>query len=232
MLLLGAARIGARPLKVMAFAALVSATLALTACGGGDDEAAATTQDPPTTPPTNPPAGQSPTISGTAPTQVVQGTPYSFTPTAGPSGATLTFSITNMPTGWQFSTSTGRLSGTPTAAQAGMTFSNIRITVSNGTNTASLPAFNITVVATATGSALLSWTPPTQNTDGSALTLTGYRVYWGTQQGSYPNQANVGANVANHMVTQLTPATWYFAVTALSAAGESSYSNIATKVVQ
>jgi hypothetical protein len=162
----------------------------------------------------------------------MQGAQYSFTPTAGPSGAALTFSITNMPSGWQFSTSTGRLTGTPTGGQAGMTFSNIRISVSNGTTTASLPAFSITVVATATGSALLSWTPPTQNTDGSALTLTGYRVYWGTQQGSYPNAANVGANVANHMVEQLTPATWYFVVTAVSAAGESAYSNVASKVVQ
>lgn len=210
-------------------ATMLCAILALAACGGGDDESTAA-QNPPSNPPGNPPSGQV-TISGTPPTQVMQGTQYSFTPTAGPSGASLTFSISNMPQGWQFSTSTGRLTGTPTAAQVGMTFSNIRISVTDGTSTASLPAFNITVMGTATGSALLSWTPPTTNTDGSPLTLTGYRVYWGTQQGSYPNSANVGPNVANHMVQQLTPATWYFVVTALSATGESAYSNVASKVI-
>jgi hypothetical protein len=216
-------------------AMMLGAMLALAACGGGDDEAAAT-QNPPGNPPGNPPPSGQVSISGTPATQAMQGQQYSFTPTAsGPSGATLTFSITNMPSqshGWQFNTSTGRLSGTPAAAQVGTTYSNVRISVSDGTNTASLPAFNIAVVGTATGSALLSWTPPTTNTDGSALTLTGYRVYWGTQQGSYPNSANVGPNVANHMVQQLTPATWYFVVTALSATGESAYSNVASKVVQ
>ncbi len=211
--------------KGFAAVALLGMMAALAACGGGDDEEAAA-QNPP-------PSGQAPTISGTPPTQVVQGTQYQFTPTASdPNGDALMFSVTNMPPagqGWSFSTSTGRLSGTPT--QVG-THSNIRISVSDGTNTVSLPAFNIAVVGTATGAALLSWTPPQQNTDGTAVTLTGYRVYWGTQQGNYPNSANVGANVANHMVEQLTPATWYFVVTAVSAAGESSYSNVASKVVQ
>jgi hypothetical protein len=217
--------------KGLAAAALLGLVLSLAACGGGDDEAAV--QDPPGNPPGNPPSGQAPTISGTPSTQAMQGAQYSFRPTASdPNGDSLTFSITNMPTGWTFSASTGELRGTPSGAQAGMTFSNIRISVTDGTNSVSLPAFNITVVATATGSALLSWTPPTTNTDGSPLTLTGYRVYWGTQQGSYPNSANVGPNVANHMVEQLTPATWYFVVTALSATGESAYSNFASKVVQ
>jgi hypothetical protein len=207
-------------------AMMLGAMLALAACGGGDDEAAATQN-----PPGNPPSGQV-TISGTPSTQAMQGAQYSFTPTAGgPSGASLTFSIANMPQGATFNTSTGRLTWTPTSAQVGA-HANIRISVTDGTNNASLPAFTITVVSTATGSALLSWTPPTQNTDGSALTLTGYRVYWGTQQGSYPNSANVGPNVANHMVEQLTPATWYFVVTALSATGESAYSNVASKVIQ
>jgi len=219
---LGAAR-GSR--NGVAVATLVCAMVTLAACGGGGDEAA------PSNPP--PPSGQAPTIGGTPPTQAMVGAQYAFTPTASdPNGDTLTFSVTNMPSGWQFNTSTGRLSGTPTAAQAGSTFSSIRISVSDGTNTVALPAFNIAVVATATGSALLSWTPPTTNTDGTGLTLTGYRVYWGTQQGNYPNSANVGANVANHMVEQLTPATWYFVVTALSANGESAYSNVASKVVQ
>jgi hypothetical protein len=225
-LLSGVAR--GRALPKLAVTMLMSAMLALAGCGGGDDDTAAAQTS------TNP-SGQV-TISGTPATQVVQGAAYSFTPTAaGPSGSTLTFAITNKPAWAQFNATTGRLNGTPTNAQVGM-YSNIGISVTDGTNTASLAAFNIAVVGTATGSALLTWTPPTQNTDGSAMTgataLTGYKVYWGTQQGNYPNSAPVGANVASYMVEQLTPATYYFVVTAVSAAGESSYSNVASKVVQ
>ena len=45
----------------------------------------------------------------------------------------------------------------------------------------SLPAFSITVTQVGLGSMSLSWTPPTQNTDGSALTdLAGYKLYYGT----------------------------------------------------
>ena len=38
----------------------------------------------------------------------------------------------------------------------------------------------------------MTWTPPTQNTDGSPLNnLAGYRVYWGTQQGNYSNSVTI-----------------------------------------
>jgi hypothetical protein len=211
--------------------AVVCLTLALGACGGGDEEAAAVT--PPTTPP---PAGnQAPTIAGAPGTQAMQDQQYVFTPTANdPNGDALTFTITGAPSGWTFNSSTGRLSGTPTSAQAGMTFSNIRIAVSDGTTTVNLTAFNITVVATATGSATLSWTPPTSNTDGSPLTnLAGYRVYWGPSAGNYTNSATVSnPGLSSYVVEPLTPATWYFALTAVNSAGsESAYSNVASKVV-
>jgi hypothetical protein len=86
----------------------------------------------------------------------------------------------------RFNTTTGRLSGTPTAAGVA---SNIIISVSDGTATASLPAFSITTTAPSlppppsTGAATLSWQAPTQNTDGTALTdLAGYRIVYGTSQ--------------------------------------------------
>ena len=213
-----------RALSVFTAIALAGATLALAGCGGGDDEAAGTGGG----------GNQAPTISGAPPGSVVQGTAYSFTPTASdPDGNTLTFSVTNLP-GWAaFNATTGRLSGTPTSAQVG-TYSNIRISVSDGTTTTSLATFSIQVVGTATGSATLSWTPPTQNTDGSPLNnLTGYRVYWGTQQGSYSNSVTIAnPGLATYVVDQLTPAQWYFVVTALSSTGtESGYSNVASKQV-
>jgi hypothetical protein len=228
----------ARVLRVkrIAGAAFVCATLALAACGG-DEEATAAAENPSQNPPPSgnppPPGGGNgaPTISGAPLTQVLQGQNYSFTPTASdPNGDNLTFTIANRPSWAAFSTSNGQLTGTPTAGDV-RTYSNVRISVSDGTNTVSLPAFNITVVATATGSATLSWTPPTQNTDGSPVLLTGYRVYWGTQSGNYSNSTSIGPGVAAYVVDQLTPATWYFVVTATSVGGESAFSNEASKVI-
>ena len=71
---------------------------------------------------------------------------HSFTITTDPSGKTLTFSIQNRPSWATFNTSTGALSGTPSSAQTG-TYSNILISVSDGTASASLPAFSIVVSA-------------------------------------------------------------------------------------
>jgi hypothetical protein len=193
----------------------------------------------------NPPAGNSPPPSGTgnsAPritgtpiTSVLQGTAYVFGPSATDAdGNTLTFSVANLPSWAAFNSSTGQLTGTPTAANVGA-YNNITISVSDGSASASLAAFNIQVVATATGSATLTWTPPTQNTDGSALTnLAGYKVYWGTSQGNYTNSVTIAnPGLATYVVDQLTPARWYFVVTAYSNAGfESGYSTPVSKVVQ
>ena len=218
-----------RALSILTAIALAGAALALAGCGG-DDEAAATS--------TGGGGGgggnQAPTISGTPPGSVVQGTAYAFTPAASdPDGNTLSFSVANLPTWASFNATTGRLSGTPTSAQVG-TYSNIRISVSDGTATTSLATFSIQVVGTATGSATLSWTPPTQNTDGSPLNnLSGYKVYWGTSLGSYGNSVTIAnPGIATYVVDQLTPAQWYFVVTAYSSTGvESGFSNVASKQV-
>ena len=88
---------------------------------------------------------------------------------------------------------------------------------------------------TGTGSAMLSWLPPTQNPDGSPLNnLAGYRIYWGTSAGSYTNSVTVNnPGLATYVVTELAPAQWYFVVTAYSAAGaESGHSNIVTKTIR
>jgi hypothetical protein len=228
---MGRNRLGGRGAlrKIRLGVAVACLTAVLAACGGGGDEETAAVN-----PPVNPPVGnQAPTISGTPAAQTMQGQQYTFTPTASDAnGDTLTFSITNTPAWATFTASTGQLSGTPTGAQVG-TYSNIQISVSDGTATANLPAFSISVVATATGSATLSWTPPTQNTDGSALTnLASYRVYWGTSQGNYTNSTTISSGLSSFVVEPLTPATWYFALTAVNSAGsESSYSNVASKQV-
>jgi hypothetical protein len=219
--------------KGLVLAVSIGAGLILAACGGGEDEAAPTAQNPPSSPP---PAGsnQAPTISGTPPTQILVGQQYTFTPTASDAdGDTLTFTLVNPLPAWAtFSTSTGQLSGAPGVGDVG-TYSNIQIRVSDGTTSVNLPSFSVAVVAMTTGQATLSWNPPTQNTDGSPAMLTGYKVYWGTAQGSYSNSAQIdNPGIATYVVDQLTPATWYFVVTALSASGESGYSNIGQKIVR
>ena len=117
------------------------------------------------------PANRAPVISGTPPTSVTQGTAYSFQPTASdPDGNPLTFSIANRPSWATFSTTTGRLQGTPTASNVG-TFSNIAISVSDGTATAQLPAFSIIVSNTANGAPVISGTPPTSVMQGTAYSF-------------------------------------------------------------
>jgi hypothetical protein len=175
-----------------------------------------------------------PRISGTPATTVNAGTAYSFQPTAtDPNGDTLTFSIQNAPSWATFSASTGRLSGTPASANAG-TYSNIIISVSDGTNRVSLPAFTITVAQATTGSATLSWTPPTQNTDGSTLTnLTGYRVVYGRSSTTLDQLVQItNAGASAYTITGLSSGTWYFAVKAYNAAGtESNVSNVGSKTI-
>ncbi len=180
------------------------------------------------------PANRPPVISGTPPTSVMQGTAYSFQPTASdPDGNPLTYSITNAPSWATFSATTGQLQGTPGAGNVG-TYSNIVISVSDGTATASLATFAVTVVAVAGGSATLSWTPPTTNTDGSPLTnLAGYRVRWGPAAGNYTSSVTLNnAGLTSYVVGSLVPGTYYFVVTALSSAGaESQFSSVASKTI-
>jgi hypothetical protein len=177
---------------------------------------------------------RAPTISGTPPAAVTPGTAYSFAPTANdPDGDTLTFSIANAPAWAAFDTATGRLSGTPGLQHVGTT-SGIVITVGDGTDSASLAAFSVTVQAVATGSATLSWTPPTANTDGSPLTnLAGYKVYWGTSQGNYPNSVTLNdAGLTSYVVGNLVPGTYFFVATAFNSVGtESALSGVASKTI-
>jgi hypothetical protein len=88
-----------------------------------------------------------PVISGSPATSVNEGAAYSFTPTASDADADtiLTFSISNKPSWASFNSATGTLSGTPVKTDVGVT-SGIVISVSDGSLTAALPAFSLTVV--------------------------------------------------------------------------------------
>jgi hypothetical protein len=180
------------------------------------------------------PANPPPTISGTPATSVNAGSAYAFTPAAAdPNHNTLTFSIANMPRWASFNAQSGRLSGTPAAADAG-TYANIGISVSDGTSTASLATFSITVTQAANGSVTLSWVAPTQNTDGSALTnLAGYHILYGTSAGNL-NQIVQVANpgLTTYVLGNLASGTWYFSVNDYTTAGTvSAISNVVSKTL-
>ena len=209
-------------------------SLGLQACGGSGDAETSNANPPP------PPAGnRAPTISGSPATSITAGQAYSFTPQASdPEGATLTFSISNRPAWATFSSSTGRLSGTPAAGNVGTT-SGIVISVTDGTNSVSLPAFSIAVTASTTpppvtGNATLTWQPPTERTDGTSLSnLSGYRIYYGTSQGNYPNTVNVtNPGLTSYVIENLAGGTWYFVMTAVDGAGlESARPNPVSKTI-
>jgi len=136
--------------------------------------------------------------------------------------------------GWaSFSTSNGRISGTPGDADV-RTYNNISITVSDGSASATLGPFSITVNAVSLGSVTLSWTPPTKNDDGTTLTdLAGYKIYWGTGSGSYPNSTRIdNPGISTYVVENLAPGTYEFVATAFNSEDvESAYSGVAVMTV-
>jgi hypothetical protein len=163
------------------------------------------------------------------------GSAYSFTPTASDAiGAPLSFSVQNLPSWATFSIATGTVSGTPSTSNVG-TFANIVVSVSDGQASAALPAFSIQVKAqVATGTATLSWQPPTTNTDGSALTdLSGFVLKYGTSAGSLTQQVTISnPGTTTYTVTGLATGTWYFAISATASDGTTSVlSNVVSDTI-
>jgi hypothetical protein len=173
----------------------------------------------------SPPASNSvPTISGSPPEQVTEGQPYSFTPAANDAdGDTLNFSIENPPSWVNFDTVTGSISGIPGSDDIGTT-ANIIISVSDGSDSASLAPFDIEVLQVQLGSATVSWDIPTTNADGSDLEdLAGFDVYYRQEPAGYSRVAIVDDKTATSaLIEDLEPGTWYFTVSAFDLTGNRS----------
>ena len=94
-----------------------------------------------------------PVISGTPPTTATSGQAYLFQPTASdPNGDRISYGVTGAPRWARFDRKSGRLYGTP--AQRDVDKANIvKISVSDGKLTSSLPPFTLEVVASASASA-------------------------------------------------------------------------------
>jgi hypothetical protein len=107
----------------------------------------------------------------------------------------------------------------------------------SGTET--LPSINSSTSYTLTctwgdDTAVVSWTAPTTNVDGSdLLDLAGFHVVYGTRSDSLSQIALVDdITRTSYTVQSLTPGTWYFAVRAFnSEQTESDDSNVAQKAV-
>ena len=93
---------------------------------------------------------------------------------------------------------------------------------------------SLTVNHVGFGSATLSWTPPTQNTDGSPLTdLAAYKGYYGNQSGNYQMTIQIdNPGITIYVVENLPPNTYYLVLTAINSSGvESDFSNETSKQV-
>lgn len=190
-----------------------------------------------------------PSIDGTPPAIAIPGQLYQFVPTASDiDGDPLSFAATNLP-GWlTLDRATGAISGVPSSADHGE-YGNIHLLVSDGDTSAWIGPFAISVIQgansfggelpgattlTATGSATLSWLPPTAREDGTPLlNLAGYRIYASQTPGTLTLRADLSnPGLTRHVLDGLTAGDWWFAMTAYDAAGiESDWSAMITKTV-
>lgn len=79
----------------------------------------------------------------------------------------------------------------------------------------------------------LSWTAPSQNEDGSALTkLAGFKIYYGLSPDKLDKEIDV-ANVTTYKIENLSPGTWFFAISSYNESGrESKLSEISSKTIK
>jgi hypothetical protein len=223
-------------LRIGLFATALASVALLSGCGGGEAAVQSSTSPPSKAVPTT---AQALSLTGAPVASVKVGENYSFQPVVSGSTAGVGFAIQNKPVWANFNTTTGALTGTPSAAHIG-SYSNIVISASSASGaSAALAAFSLAVTqiaaaAPSNGSATLSWTPPTQNTDGSAISnLAGYRIYYGNSAGSLTNSINVtNPGLTAYTVANLGSGTTYFGITAYTAGGvESGFSNIGSKTI-
>lgn len=76
------------------------------------------------------------------------------------------------------------------------------------------------------GEAVITWTAPTQNCDGTSLTnLAKYDLTYGQKRSDLP------LSPLSKTITGLTPGVWWFSLAAVNAVGESSQFVTATKTI-
>jgi hypothetical protein len=82
--------------------------------------------------------------------------------------------------------------------------------------------------------AMLNWTPVRTDTSGKPLVgLAGYKIFYGTSASAMNTVVVLSdARATSHLVTNLAPGTWYFAVAAYTSSGtEGRRSNVVQKAI-
>ena len=171
-------------------------------------------------------ANRAPTLAGSPPTSIKTGQTYNFVPTAKDAdGNALKFAIASKPAWATFDAGTGRLWGVPTSTQTG-SYEDIRISVTDGKASAKLPLFAITVQpgTAAPQNVTMTWQPPAQNTDGTALTnLAGYSILIGQKSRTYTKTVKVAsAGLTRYVLENLAPGRYYFVMVAVNSDGTES----------
>jgi hypothetical protein len=107
------------------------------------------------------------------------------------------------------------LSGTPEEADVG-TYSNIIIGVTDANTRATLVPYSILVAQAPSGTVSLSWVPPVQNTDGTAITdLAGYHIYYGRDSTSMDQVVTIrNPRAASYELANLSAGDWFFTIVA------------------
>ena len=83
-----------------------------------------------------------------------------------------------------------------------------------------------------TGTATVSWRPPTVTADGAPLSnLAGFKIYYGLAPTQMDEVVLIeDASLTSTEIQNLTPGTWYFGATAIDTTGlESALSNVGSK---
>jgi hypothetical protein len=213
-------------------------SITLTACGNGSRFPSIVDRADASPPSAGTGANDAPVIKGKPLSTAVVNVPYVFRPDVhDPDGDVLVFQVARKPSWATLDPATGELSGVPPAGTTG-TYTDIAISVSDGELKTSLPPFSIKLTTSSatgsTSSAALSWSAPTQNEDGSPLTdLAGYRIHYGTSASDLNKRVEVGnPATTSARVQNLTPGTWFFAISAYTHNGaESSRSGVVSKVI-
>jgi hypothetical protein len=112
-----------------------------------------------------------------------------------------------------------------TSVEGAAALGNPDYAIVNVTNVvAGTPAGSSSGGSTGSGTVSLSWTAPTENANGTALTnLAGYNIYYGTSTSAMTSRISISTvGVQSYMVDNLSSGNWYFALTSVNSAGVES----------
>jgi hypothetical protein len=167
-------------------------------------------------------------------------TPSSIVISEAAPAATDTTTSTGSTTGTDTTTSTGSTTGTDTTTSTGSTTGTDTTTSTGSTTGTDTTTGTGTTTGTETSpnyvTTQISWTIPTTRILGDALSmseLSGYRVYYGSAPGNYPDSILIeDAQQTSADITLESNQTYYFIVRAIDTDGfESPESNVVTRAL-